>query len=122
MRYLYLDALSFGVYLLLLWPFIGKTGFELGSALVIFGWVFIAFCLHMATIRITLTKMAILKGINIFLADKFDMDSDKTLSVLTAMLEEKPVVAQLKDGGAVKLSLGEDKSGKIFINMVKAGK
>ena len=122
MRYLYLDALSFGVYLLLLWPFIGKTGFELGSALVIFGWVFIAFCLHMATIRITLTKMAILKGINIFLADKFDMDSDKTLSVLTAMLEEKPVVAQLKDGGAVKLSLGEDKSGKIFINMIKAGK
>lgn len=121
MRYLYLDALSFGGFLLLLWPFLGKTGFDDNSALIIGGWITIAFCLHMATIRITLSKMAIISGINIFLSEKFDMDKEKSLDTLTVMLKEKPVVAQLKNGGAVRLSLSEDKSGKILIRMVKAG-
>lgn len=121
MRYLYLDALSFGVYALLLWPLIGRRGFELDSLLVIGGWLGIAFCLHMATARIGLSKLAILNGINGFLNEKFEMDQQKALDTLETMLAGKPVVAQLKTGGAVRLSLSEGKDGKIHISMVKAG-
>lgn len=121
MRYLPGDALSMGGYLLVLWPWIGRTGFETNSPTVIVGWVLISFCLHMATIRLLLNQLAIINGIKQLLNEKFDMDKEKLYEVISNILEDKPVTAKLKTGVPVRLSLTEDKSGKIEIHMRKAG-
>ncbi|MBC9703630.1 MAG: hypothetical protein H9W81_01140 [Enterococcus sp.] len=121
MKYLGWDVLSFVGFLGVLWLFIGRIGYENGDVKVMVGTVFIAFCIHMATFRIFFSQLAIINGIKALLQDRFDMDSDKSYEALTSMLGKKPVTAQLKTGKPVRLTITEDKNGKIELHIAKVG-
>lgn len=125
-RYLWLDLLFLVGFTALLWFPIGSPAVASGSSLVVAGWIFIAFCLHMATFRITIGKMASVRSLMRCLASRLPDEEDLTLMEMAVDLingteDNQPVSARLPGGEHVKLSLVQYEGGSLAVRIRKVG-